>query len=136
MMQLTRIRFLRRDDGATTIEAVLWFPFLMAVFGLMLDVAMIFHGQAKVLRVVQDANREFSIGRYASEAATEAAINTQLAALKVWPTLTVTDERDDGVATTTVSVPAAQFTVLGFFSAIDNFNIAVSADHMIENWET
>ncbi len=131
-----KFRFLQREEGAATVETVLWFPLLMAVFGMMLDVAMIFHGQAKVLRVVQDANREFSIGRYADGTATEAAITAELAILKVWPTSTATTSRADGVATTTVSVPASQLTVIGFFSALDNFNIAVTAEHMIENWET
>jgi len=135
MKRFSPIHFFRRSDGAATVETVLWFPLLIAVFGLMLDVAMIFFGQAKVLRVVQDANREFSIGRYGDYATTQTAIETELALLGIVPTATVTFETA-GVVTSSVLVPAAQLTVLGYFVAFDQVNINITADHMIENWET
>lgn len=134
MKNFSVLRFLRRESGVATIETVLWFPLLIMIFGLMLDAALVFHGQAKVLRVVQDHNREYSVGRYATTAETETAIETELAALKLWPDDTTTVVIA-GVARTQVRVPAAQLTMLGYFSGLENMKISVSANHMIENWE-
>lgn len=127
-------RFFGKEDGTATVEAVLWFPIFILVFGLMVDSAMIFHGQAKVLRVIQDGNRHFSIGRLGDEEATQDYIRDTLANLNIAANVeTVTN--GVGVATTTVRVPAAQLQILGYFSALTSLEIEVSADHMLENWE-
>lgn len=127
------LRFWRRDDGTATVETVLWFPLFIAVFGLMLDVAMIFHGQAKVLRVVQDGNREYSIGRLTTPADAETYIENTLAALDIQATATTTEVA--GVAHTLVRVPATQLQVLGYFNAFSGLQLSITAEHMIENWE-
>jgi Flp pilus assembly protein TadG len=126
-------KFARSDDGTATVETLLWFPLFIAVFGLMLDVAMIFHGQAKVLRVTQDGNREYSIGRLTTPAATETYIENILAQLDIQANATTTEIA--GVAHTIVTVPANQLQVLGYFTAFAGLTISVTAEHMIENWE-
>lgn len=131
--RIFRAGFLRREDGTATVEAVLWFPIFIAVFGLMVDAAMIFHGQAKVLRVIQDGNRNFSIGRLTNEAETETYIENVLADLNITATAETTETA--GVAYTVVTVQAAQLQILGYFSALTNLEIRVGAEHMIENWE-
>ena len=50
-------RFKRDKTGSATIEAVLWLPLFFAAFGLMTDAAMVFNGHSRVMRVIQDANR-------------------------------------------------------------------------------
>jgi hypothetical protein len=40
-----------------------------------------------------------------------------------------------GIVTTTVTLPAADLQMSGFFSAIINADVSVSADHLIENWD-
>ena len=125
--------FLRRNDGAATVETVLWFPFLMAVFGLMIDVAMVFHGQAKVLNVVQEGNREFSIGRITTTDATETYIEGRLSQLNISGTASTSTLA--GVAYTVVDVPVNQLQILGYFSVFSSLEIQVYTEHMIENWE-
>jgi Flp pilus assembly protein TadG len=125
--------FFRRTDGTATVETVLWFPLFIAVFGLMLDVAMIFHGQAKVLRVTQEGNREYSIGRLTTPAAAEAYIEGALAQLNIQATARTTEVA--GVAHTIVTVPANQLQVLGYFTAFSSLQLNITAEHMIENWE-
>lgn len=132
-LKRARRSYLGREEGTATVEAVLWFPIFIAVFGLMVDSAMIFHGQAKVLRVVQDGNRNFSIGRLADTAATETYIEDVLAQLNIQATATTTEVA--GVAYTVVTVQAAQLQILGYFSALTNLEIQVAAEHLIENWE-
>ena len=126
-------RFIKQSGGTATVETVLWFPLIIAIFGLMLDVAMIFHGQAKVLRIVQDANREFSIGRITTTASTETTIENNLTALGITATATTTQVA--GTAFTVVDVPANQLQVLGYFSAFSGLSIQVADEYLIENWE-
>ena len=127
------IRFLRRNDGAATVETILWFPLFIAVFGLMLDVSMIFFGKSKVLRVIQDGNREYSVGRITTEAATETFIENQLAQLGIQAVATTTEVA--GVAHTLVTVQASQLQVLGYFTAFSGLELNITAEQMIENWE-
>lgn len=126
-------RFLKNETGTATVETVLWFPLFIAVFGLMLDVAMIFHGQAKVLRVVQDGNREYSIGRITTETAAETYIEGILAQIGIRGDATTTEVA--GVAHTVVRVQANELQVLGYFTAFSNLQLSIAAEHMIENWE-
>ena len=126
-------RFTGRDEGTATVEAVLWFPIFILIFGLMVDAAMIFHGQAKVLRVIQDGNRNYSIGRLTTNEETQTYVQQTLAGIDIEATVTTTNVA--GVATTTVRVPAAQLQILGYFSALQSLEIEVSSDHMLENWE-
>ena len=81
------------------IEAVLWLPLFFAHFGLMTDAAMVFNGHSRVMRVVQDANRNLSVGRLADEAETEAYIVAALSGLSQNATASTTIV--SGVATTT-----------------------------------
>lgn len=125
--------FRRRDDGTATVEAVLWIPIFMAVFGLMVDAALVFHGQSKVLRIIQDGNRNLSIGRLTTTTETETYIESVLAQLDI--NADANSSITAGVVTTTVSVQTAQLQILGFFTALTSLTIDVTADHMIENWE-
>jgi len=128
-------RFLRREEGTATVEAVLWFPIFIAVFGLMVDAAMIFHGQSKVLRVVQDANRNLSIGRLDTDAEVEAYINAQLALVGITPSRTeALSDMTAGTVSTLVVVPATEFQLLGYFSVLNNLEVPVTAQHMREDW--
>ncbi len=126
-------KFGRCQSGTATVESVLWFPIFIVVFGLMVDASMIFNGQAKVLRVVQDANRNMSIGRLKNIEETEAYIETVLASLDIVAEATSTVTA--GVVTTNVTLNANQLQILGFFSSLNRLKIGVTADHMIENWE-
>ncbi len=126
--------FLRRQDGTATVETVLWFPFFIAVFGLMFDTTMVFHTQAKIMRAIQDGNRNYSVGRIASRSDTEDFIENKLAGINVTAHAATTVTA--GVVTTVVTVKAPELDLLGFFTAIRNVEFKVSAEHMVENWES
>ncbi len=125
-------RFRKADDGTATVEAVLWFPIFILVFGLMVDASMIFHGQSKVLRVVQDANRNMSIGRLDTNAEVESYINAQLALFGVVPKST-TAISDGNFVYTVVTVPARQLQALGYFNSLLNLEIDVSSAHVLDS---
>lgn len=126
-------RFAKKTDGSATVEAVLWFPIFILVFGLMVDATMIFHGQAKVLRVIQDGNRNFSIGRLTTETETEDFIEAELAAINITGVASTVETA--GVAYTVVTIQANELQLLGYFSGLVNLELKIGAEHMIENWE-
>lgn len=125
---------LRREDGTATVEAVLWLPIFIMIFGLMVDTTMIFNGQAKVLRVIQDSNRNMSIGRFTTEIEVEDYIDAQLALLNISAD-TVEAVADANFVQTTVTVPADQFQLLGDFTSLLNLEVTVTAVHLLETWD-
>lgn len=135
-LRKSRRRFSRREDGSPSVETVLWLPFFMVVFGFIVDASMIFFGQAKMLRVVQDANRYLSVGRLEDPAATAAYVQTTLADIGV-PVTVTSGEGDPGVITTYATTTVNQLEILGTFSFLAgrDLTIVAHADHMIEDWE-
>lgn len=128
--------FRRGEDGTATVEAVLWFPIFIAVFGLMVDSAIIFHGQSKVLRVVQDANRKLSIQSLDTDADVVAYINAELGRIGITPTQTIAQsDALTGIVSTAVEVPASELQLLGYFSVLTNLDLTVTAQHMREDWK-
>ena len=125
-------RFARDESGSATVEFVLWLPMLLVAFGLTVDVSMIFHSQSQVLRIVQDANRSASLGRLQTAAATENYVEARLH--KASSAANATSTINGGIITTTVTYPARDFQVLGFFQQFNNLEITVNSEHLIENW--
>lgn len=123
-------RFWRRSDGSATVEAVLWLPLFFAAFGLMTDAAMVFNGHSRVMRVIQDANRNLSVGRLADETETETYILNALSSLA--PDATATTTITAGVATTTVQVPAYDLEILGMFSSLNSLTLTITSQQYIE----
>ena len=123
-------RFAGETHGTATIEAVLMLPLFFALFALMVDVALVFNGHSLVMRVVQDANRNLSVGRLATEDETEAYIVAALASLS--PNATASTQIVAGVATTTAFVPATDLEIIGMFSAISSITLNVTSQHYIE----
>jgi len=120
------------ESGSATIEFVLWLPMVLIAFGLTVDVSMIFHSQSQVLRIVQDANRSASIGRLQTASETESYVETRLH--KASAGANAKSMISGGVITTTVTYPARDFQVLGFFHQFNNLEITVNSEHLIENW--
>jgi len=123
-------RFRSDTQGSATIEVVLWLPLFFAAFGLMTDAAMVFNGHSRVMRVIQDANRNLSVGRLDTEIEAETYITTALAGLS--PNATASTTITAGVATTVVQLPARDLEILGMFSALNNLNLTVTSQQFIE----
>ena len=71
--------FCRRDRGAATIEVILWLPFFLGLFSLMVDISMIFNNQSRIMRIIQDGNRNYSIRRFETNAETETYVENRIA---------------------------------------------------------
>ncbi|WP_159964245.1 TadE/TadG family type IV pilus assembly protein [Profundibacterium mesophilum] len=122
--------FMRAEAGSATIEGVLWLPIFFALFVLMADVSLIFNSQAQILRVVQDANRNYSLGRFKTDAATSDYIASALSNFS--PELTADTALADGIITSTVRVPAMDLTATKLLSAITTVKMEITSQHLME----
>lgn len=131
-----KVKILRRaarEDGNATIEAVLWIPFFILAFTFVADTTMILHNQSTIQRVVQDANRALSIGKFQSadkEGEAEDYIESAIAYLTA--NAVASTAIVDGIITTTVTAPAADLDMMGMFASITSININVRAQHLLE----
>lgn len=135
MMHHRFTRFRRSEDGASTVETVLWIPVFIAIFALLFDIAMIFNGQAATLRVIQEANRDFAVGQITTEAATQTRVKDNLQRINITASSIVTNE-SAGVIRTRVEIPAAELGSLGWFKAFGELKIDVTAEQTVENMES
>ena len=132
----SRRGFIKREDGSPTVEAVLWLPLFMVIFGFMVDGATIFFGQAKMLRVVQDANRHMSVNRLQSATETQDYVVERLRRVGIAATATTTEPAPGVIATVAVAT-VGQLEILGTltFLTSDSLEIAVAAEHINERWD-
>lgn len=128
---LSRGKFARDEEGAATIEAVLWLPFYIMLFGLLVDVSMIFYGQSKLLRIVQDANRNMSIGRLASDSDVETFVKARAGSMSGDPKATTVVNA--GLILTTASVPMTDLDLFGVAGVFKGVRMTVQAEHLMEN---
>ncbi len=127
-------RFMSDDDGAITVEAVLWVPVYLVFFALITDVSLMFHGYSKALQVAQDTNRHASTEYYADEVSLENMAKANLSHFAPNATVKSTLEPLAAVplVTTTISVPASDLHAVGLFAVFANINIKVTSVHLLE----
>jgi len=123
-------RFRRDERGSATIEAVLWLPMFVIFFVMIADVSLVFFRQTEVLRVVQDANRALSVGRFSGPAETEEYVKTAIAPLTTRAQVTTTV--NTGVIDTVALVPVEDLVAVGMFNFLNGYNIAVQSNHYVE----
>lgn len=124
-------KFCRDESGSFTIEAVIWMPIFVIILALMINVSTVFFNESQMLRVVQDANRAFSLGRLETVEDTEEYILAQLAYLST--SFTVDTTMTSSVVSTTVSVPATELMPMNISSsAFSSLIIDVSGQQLIE----
>lgn len=134
-------RFGEKDDGTASVEALFWIPAFLAVFALMVDASFIYLNEARILRVVQDANRNLSNTRYDTGTEVEDYIKARLKSLNITPksvtALVDTDisgTRNNAVITTVV-VEAKTLQMVGLFGALFNSDLEVVGIHIAETAE-
>lgn len=123
--------FVRSESGAATVEAVLWLPMFVMIVALLADVTMMFYGQSRILRVAQDANRNFSVGRLTTTDETASFAVTRLASVS--PNVMATTSLTAGLITTTVSVPLKDLEMFGLAKIFSGARMTVQAEHLMEN---
>ena len=124
------LMFGRSQDGTATLEAVLWTPVFLILFGMVTDTSTVFGRQAEILRIIQDSNRSLAVGAFQT---VEQAENYITEKVEVFSDNTTVDVAiDNGIISTSVSLPAADLTATGLFDAINTLTITVGASQMSE----
>ena len=123
-----------REDGAVTVEALFWVVCIVFIFGLIVDASSLFYTQSNVLRTVQDANRNMSIGRFRTPEEAKADVETALDPVSPNAVATVTVVAN--VVTTRVTVPAGDLQLIGILAPLSGVPITVQGRHYIEDYGT
>ena len=135
MKVLPKLRRFRDDrSGSATIEAVLWLPVFFGLVALTADTAMVFNGQARMQRIVQDANRMYSVGQYTTTDQVVNAISSAVSNITSSPTITttLTPAVTPKTITTVLSIPASKFEMLGWFTGLNLATVTVKSEQYIE----
>jgi Flp pilus assembly protein TadG len=126
-----RDSFLRNTDGNASIEFVLWLPILVGLISLFTDAALILNGQAQAVRVAQDANRAYSVGRLQSPDATQQFVQDRLSHLS--NRVEVSTSLSNGVIETVLIVPTRDLEAIGWFGTWTDGALMIVTQHMMES---
>lgn len=125
-------RFLRDDRGSFTVEALIWLPIFVVVLCMTADTAMIYSKQSQVMRVVQDANRAYAIGRFADGTATQNYILNLVRPMSPTATAVSSFDATSGIITTTVTMPARELMATGMLPMLRSTSVRVVLQQMKE----
>ncbi len=125
------VRFLSDESGTLSVESVLWLPIYILFFAMIADVSMVFHNQAKTMRIVQDANRLASRGILEDASAVKEMVEARVHTISA--NATVTSAFGVDTVATTVVMPASDMTMIGLLNAINTVDVTVSSMHLVES---
>ena len=113
---------------------MIWLPILFGIVALTADVSMIFNGQSRMQRIVQDANRMYSVGQYTTTDQVASAITSAVSNITTTPTITttLTPASAPKTITTVLSIPASKFDILGWFAGLTGATVSVKSEQYIE----
>lgn len=133
-VRLTRFaqRFARDESGAVTVEAVLWIPFFFFVLMLITDASLAFYARAQAYRVVEDALRQYSIGKLASEGATDTYIEDRFKSLAPNVNATTSYDTTTRLITTEMDFPARNVVRFNTLRVVNSWKIRVRAQQYKE----
>ena len=124
------VPFCRDERGALSLEALFWLVLVVLAMAIFVDGTSMFSAQGRMLRIVQDANRAYSLGFLKTTDDVQNYVDTRLALHGGSVSTTSTVSGD--MIFTSASAPAADFEVFGLFPAFNGLKITAKADHMIE----
>lgn len=103
----------------------------MFMLVMIVDASFVFHGKTQALRALQDSNRAFAVGRFATTSELKAAALVELN--KFSPNASVTSTTNAGIVTTVATFPAKDLMSIGSISAISDVNVTVVSKQYIES---
>lgn len=125
--------FVTRQDGAITVESVLWLPVYAFFFAFIVDVSLLFNSQTQVQRVLQDVNRLASTGFLITEEEVEERVMSGIGHLTTGATVTTTIDINTNLVTTTALVPASDLMAIGIVSKFADLELNFTAQHVVES---
>lgn len=124
MTFLKRIPLFCKDkDGSMSIEFVLWFPFFLALQGLIADSSLAFLNVNRMYDAARDTARRAAIGDLTSAQAVNFATNSLPDFIA--PTITVDDSHATDLVIN-ITAPIANLSFFGYFDGLSLGNINIS----------
>lgn len=130
---VTPRRFGRDEDGAATIEALLWIPMMLIFFGILADALMIFSSQARALAVIQTGNRQLATGQLASCADVQTWVENVVNPMSPNAIANCTILRPTNVISTSLSMPATDVDIVGLLRSFADLDVVVSTQQVMED---
>lgn len=124
-------RFFKEEDGATTIEALLWLPVFIGLMAATVDVSMVFNAHSRILGVVQDVDRAYSVGRLDTNSDAEDLVRSLLPYSS--DSYTVDTTVTNGIIQTTVAMPMRNLVATGFFTQLLDLTLTVRDNRYMES---
>lgn len=123
-------RFIEDENGSYSIEAVIWLPIFVFLISLIINISAIYYDKSQIARIVQDANRAYSVGAYMTDAETEASI---LTSLQKYSTNATVDTFVSGrEIETRVVIPAIDMIGMNIFPVLRSINVNIAYKHFKE----
>lgn len=123
-------RFMKQEDGTISVEGVLWLPFYMVLFALIVDVSNMMHSRSVSMRILQDANRHAVTGYLVAQDEVRSQIAAQMQTVTDTPDVQVVWNNDDIVSV--VSYPAKDAQIIGLISMFSDLELTVHSYHRFE----
>lgn len=123
-------RFARDEDGAVTVETVIWLPFLFLILALITDASLAFYSKADAFRIIQNGNRLYSIGALDTTAKVETFVETVFRNTAINADATTVVDDDGLLVGTSLSYPVQN--VMLFSDVPNDWRIVVQSIHYIE----
>ena len=123
------MKFRSDESGSTTVEFVLWVPFIFAFVLIAADATLAFMRQSQMWQVSRETARIVSRhGMDASTAETYAASQARIGSIS--PAVDVAI--DGGDVTVTMSMPAEAMAPFGVLEFLSNTNVTTQVTHTME----
>lgn len=127
-----RLRGFRKDtSGTASIESLIWIPIFVFILVLIADASFIFHGRTQALRILQDSNRAYSVGRFSTTGEVKAAALDEIS--KYTSNATVETTVSSGIITSTMTFPATDLMAIGKLDALKNITVTVVSKQYVES---
>lgn len=129
-------RFARDEGGSVTVEAVVWIPFFVLVLLLIANTSFVFFSRAQAYRLIENANRKFSITMNSSDTQAEDYVKTRFAML--YPrsanniSLDTYTNKGAGTVTTRLTYRARDVVMFNALNVLSGWTITVQASQFVE----
>ena len=130
-------RFAQDEEGAVTVEAVLWIPFFFFILMLITDASLAFFSKAQAYRIIESGNRAFSVNDDSTAAGTQTWIENQFLAQFTRASaanvdVVTTPDSDSGTVSSSLTYRARDVVAFNTLGVLSNWTITVQTQQYVE----
>lgn len=123
-------KFCADESGSATVESLFWMPVFAFFLVLITDISFFFNGRTQAMRILQESNRSYSIGRIETTDELETLVLQRIAPYA--ETAEVETTIENGVIKTTLSIPARELMATSRIAGLSDLVFDISSIQYIE----